>query len=421
MRPALVWLAVSIASMIVLAFVVPLAILVRDLAHDRAIVAVEREAQTLATAIAIFQPETIEEVELIRIQSAALDRVSVVLGDGSVVGPDPRSEVLVTQVRDAAQTRRSPVPGGEAVAIPVIVGEDTYVVTSFASDVELAQNVGLAWAILAGLAIVAISLSALVADRLGKRIVEPVVGLSAAANAISHGQLEVRVTPAGPTEIEETGRVFNTMAERISALIEQERQQVANLSHRLRTPLTSLELNVDQLDDEQTKNRLADDVEELKRTVDAVIRQARRPLREGAGVSTDLAAVARDRVAFWAPLAEEQERPYRVLADSNPVHVLVPETDVEAVVDALLTNVFAHTPEGAAFEVTVKGTGVLIVEDAGAGFPAYMVGRGVSGADSTGLGLDIVRQTAEAKGGAISVGVSPLGGAKVEVSFGPPG
>ncbi len=420
MRSAVVWLAVAVTSMVVMAFILPLALLVQDLAHDRAIVRLEREAQTLATAIAIFQPETVAEVDQIRNQSLGLQPMTVVLPDGGVSGPDPASQRLVLQVRLSAQTERGEIDGGEAVAVPVIVDESAFVVTTFATDAELSENVARAWVVLAGLAVISILLAGLIAARLGNNVVTAVTELSGAARALSRGQLNARVTPAGPREIAETGTAFNLMAERISALIRGEREQVANLSHRLRTPLTSLELNVDQVTDEATRNRLIDDVDEMKRTVDAVIKQARRPIRQGAGVSSNLGQIVKDRVGFWSPLAEEQGRQWKVKVDPNVI-VSVPESDVVAVIDALLTNVFAHTDEGAAFAVRVTEAGTLEVHDAGRGFSAAFVERGVSGGGSTGLGLDIVRQTAEAEGGSLSVGTSPLGGAKLSVVFTPQG
>ncbi len=418
MRSAVVWLAVAVTSMVVMAFILPLALLVQDLAHDRAIVRLEREAQTLATAIAILQPESADEVDQIRNQSLGLQPMTVVLPDGAVSGPDPASQRLVLQVRLSAQTERGEIDGGEAVAVPVIVGESAFVVTTFATDAELSENVARAWVVLAGLAVISILLAGLIAARLGNNVVTAVKELSSAARALSRGQLHARVTPAGPREIAETGTAFNLMAERISGLIRGEREQVANLSHRLRTPLTSLELNVDQVTDEATRNRLIDDLDEMKRTVDAVIKQARRPIRQGAGVSSNLGQIVKDRVGFWSPLAEEQGRQWKVKVDPS-VMVSVPESDVVAVIDALLTNVFAHTDEGTAFAVRVTDKGVLEVHDAGQGFPAAFVERGVSGGGSTGLGLDIVRQTAEAEGGSITVGTSPLGGANISVVFTP--
>jgi signal transduction histidine kinase len=110
-----------------------------------------------------------------------------------------------------------------------------------------------------------------------------------------------------------------------------------------------------------------------------------------------------------------------VVGGDRPVWVPVPRSELILAVDALLGNVFAHTPEGAAFRVTVSPAG-LIVDDAGPGIadPAAAVQRGVSGAGSTGLGLDIVRRVAEAGGGRLAIDRGPLGGARIALLLGVP-
>jgi signal transduction histidine kinase len=107
----------------------------------------------------------------------------------------------------------------------------------------------------------------------------------------------------------------------------------------------------------------------------------------------------------------------------GPAAVRVSAADLGAAVDALLGNVFAHTPEGTPFGVVVRlragGGAEVVVTDRGPGLPDGAVDRGRSGAGSTGLGLDIARRTAEASGGALRMESSPAG-ATVVVELGPP-
>ena len=79
--------------------------------------------------------------------------------------------------------------------------------------------------------------------------------------------------------------------------------------------------------------------------IDAARRRAADP------VGCDAAAVVAERVAFWAVLAEDTDRALRADVASGPLPVAVGRADLEALVDALLGNVFAHTPDGAAFAV----------------------------------------------------------------------
>ncbi|MGY1617661.1 ATP-binding protein [Geodermatophilus sp. SYSU D00691] len=110
---------------------------------------------------------------------------------------------------------------------------------------------------------------------------------------------------------------------------------------------------------------------------------------------------------------------------SSPEAVLpvrVAAADLGAAVDALLGNVFAHTPEGTAFRVAVRpradGGAEVSVAGSGPGVPEASLERGRSGGGSTGLGLDIARRTAESSGGALRV-TSSAAGAVVTLSRAP--
>jgi signal transduction histidine kinase len=245
--------------------------------------------------------------------------------------------------------------------------------------------------------------------------------LADAARDLGHGRLDTRVEPSGPPEVVEVGRALNVLAARIAVLLAEEREGVADLSHRLRTPLAALRLEAEAVEDEQERLQLQAAVDDVTRAVDQLIDEARRPLREGIGSKADVAGIARDRLAFWAPLAEEEGRRFRLEAPDRAVVVAGHPDDIAAAIDALVGNVLAHTPEGTAFSVAVEPSADgarLVVADEGPGIgdPALLE-RGVSGAGSSGLGLDIVRRTAEAGGGSFRVGTADGGGAEVSVDL----
>ena len=112
-----------------------------------------------------------------------------------------------------------------------------------------------------------------------------------------------------------------------------------------------------------------------------------------------------------------------VATPAEPLPVRVPAADLAAAVDALLGNVFAHTPDGTSVDVAVRpragGGAEVVVADTGPGMPATAVERGHSGGGSTGLGLDIARRTAEGSGGGLRMASSPSGTA-VTLELGPP-
>jgi signal transduction histidine kinase len=127
------------------------------------------------------------------------------------------------------------------------------------------------------------------------------------------------------------------------------------------------------------------------------------------------------RVAFWTVLAEDTDREVRRELPAAPLPVALPADDLAAALDALLGNVFAHTPDGTGLAVSLVarpgGGAVLTVTDSGPGFPAEALRRGSSGSGSTGLGLDIARRAAEAGGGTLHVGAARGGGAEVRLEL----
>ena len=105
-------------------------------------------------------------------------------------------------------------------------------------------------------------------------------------------------------------------------------------------------------------------------------------------------------------LAEEEGRQLTVESGAGALSVRLAAADLAAALDALLGNVFAHTPDGTDVAVSVRprrGGGARVVVARRRSWPGARPGLGASAATaahgSTGLGLDIARRTAEASGG----------------------
>lgn len=404
MRRWLALYALSITSVVVVAFLVPLAVLIRDLASDRAMSAAERQAQTIARFAATVEDDSLALAALAPAIST-VGGTSLVLTDGAVVGTELPAGLDLQAARDQGRAYRQPLDDGQAVVVPVLrAAGPSWVVVVAVPVAELRRNVASSWLVLGVLGVMLVALALVVADRMGRAVVKPIGDLVAATHRLGRGDLTVEVEPAGPEELAEVGTAFNSLTGRVRTLMDQERETAADLSHRLRTPLTALKLDVEALAGEADVGKLTRDVDELERVVTHVISEARRPLREGGGVVADLASIVRERSEFWGFLAEDQSRRWTLDIALDRCPVRGSRADFEATLDALLGNVFAHTEPGTPYRVSLQpadgGMVELIVADGGPGIEQpEMLERGASGSGSTGLGIDIVRRSAEAAGG----------------------
>ncbi|WP_133854115.1 sensor histidine kinase [Labedaea rhizosphaerae] len=313
-------------------------------------------------------------------------------------------------------------PGGTAVVRTVPTEGGLVTVEAFLPDGTVWSAVRSDYVLLGLVGVTAVALAALAAAIAVRPTLGKLAALQRAVASLGHGELgdidsAVRIT--GPPELARIGAGLNRVSRRVRDLVTRERAMVADLSHRMRTPLTALRLDADSIG----PGPLADRIREAVATLDAdladVIRSAeKQPDRVSA--ACDAVQVVRTRMRFWTALADHQGRPCRLDCEVAEAHVGVDAADVAAVVDALVTNVFQHTSPTTPLEVTVvkhAGWVNLVVEDGGVGIgdTSTALRRGVSGRGSTGLGLAIARETAASCGGSIRIDRGRLGGARIHL------
>ncbi|MFH8569190.1 sensor histidine kinase [Streptomyces sp. NPDC017993] len=431
MRRRLLLLTGATTALVLAALLVPLTLLTRTHAADRATAEATARAQWVASAVGPVLAggargtAAAEQVkQTVRsVNGPGLPKASLLLADGTVVGTPAQVTDAVRLARTGRAFTYEPPDGGRVVLVPVHgAAEGTAVVHVALSQGQLHEGVVTSWLVLAGIGTGLVLLGLVLADRLGARLVGATRSLARTADRLAAGDLTARAEAVGPPELRLIAGQLNELAARIDELLTAERENAADLAHRLRTPAAVLRLDAETLRDPIEAERIAAGVAALEHGVDEVIRRARHPLRESEPTA-DLPAIARERTAFWLPLAEDQDRAVEVDAPSGPLPVAVPPDELTATLDALIGNVLDHTPQGTDFRVTVRTTGdtaQLLVEDEGPGFPfrddgLHPAARGTSGAGSTGLGLDIARRTAQEAGGQFTTDNSP--GARVTLSF----
>ncbi len=234
----------------------------------------------------------------------------------------------------------------------------------------------------------------------------------------------------GDDEVARLATSFNSMLAALDESLTAQRRLVADASHELRTPITSLRTNIEVLAREGELS--VDDRERLRRDIDGQLME----LSALVGGVIDLARGDEpvehvERVRLDEVVSEAVENAeFHWPAVRFETH-LVPSTvtgvpdRIGLAVTNLLDNAGKWSPEGAIVEVAVAGSEVT-VRDHGPGvdpadaplvFDRFWRAPAARSLPGSGLGLAIVRQVAEAHGGRATVEPAEGGGARFRVTF----
>lgn len=284
-----------------------------------------------------------------------------------------------------------------------------------------------------GLAALAVFVAVAVA--LARWILRPIAELDGTAHRLAEGTLDARVAAdLGPPELRRLARSFNEMADNVSDALDRQRAFVAQASHQLRNPLTSLRIRFDNLADYvepagREEHRLTmEEVDRFATILDSLLALARAERGRHARDEIDAAAVADRRVAAWQPLAEQRGIALRRAGASlAPVRAVV--TAVDQALDALIDNAlkFAGTgaqvtvridvgPDGVELHVIDDGPG-LSDDDRRRATERFWRAPDAQNLDGWGLGLPIAAVLVQASGGTLTLHAADPRGLDARVIF----
>jgi heavy metal sensor kinase len=344
------------------------------------------------------------------------------LATGTMAPPDlgPPAEAL--EPDNGAHT--VPLASGplRVMTAPVRVQGTRYLVRAAVSEVGTRAQARVLRLELAGLSLSVLALGGLGGYVLARRALGPLARMAEEARRITAEQLHERL-PAEPssTELDQLRDAFNDTLARLEHSFEQLRRFSADASHELRTPLTALR-SVGEVglrgartieDYRDVIGSMLEEVDRLTRLADELLTLARWEAGEARLRSepVDLSAVAREVVDHLSVLAEE--RGQRLEADSNgPAPVRGDRLALRQALMNLVDNAVKYSPEGTRVSVetgTAAGHVFVAVKDEGPGIAPehrdrvferfYRVDMSRSRQmGGTGLGLSLVKWTAEAHG-----------------------
>lgn len=265
---------------------------------------------------------------------------------------------------------------------------------------------------------------------MARRTLRAIGKVTRTANEISRGALDRRV-PVGSQgdELDRLAQTFNTMLNRIQALIVGMREMTDNLAHDLRSPLarirTAAEMSLTGRDPKSERRALAVNIiEECDRLLEIInttldIAEAESGAANLKISEIDLADIARDACDLFQTVAEDNQ--VTVIAEL-PKQCQVPgdRQRLQRMVANLLDNALKYTPAGGRVTISLieEGSQVkLSIADTGVGVSADELSRIFErfyrcdrsrGQGGNGLGLSLALAIARAHGGDISV-TSTLG------------
>jgi signal transduction histidine kinase len=451
-RRRLVTTYLALLALVLLALELPLASTVASRGTDEMVLDRLVDANRYASAadLALRTGEVVDLAaqltryhELYGIAAAVVDRDGafvVVAGDREAFDAGP----VRARLSQALAGERS---GGDhvvwpwqhaplALAVPVTrAGEVVGAVVTLSPTDRLRgaelRSMGLAGS--AGLA--ALVLFVAVAVALARWMLRPVAELDDTAQRMAAGALDARV-PAdlGPPEVRRLARSFNEMADNVADALARQRAFVAQASHQLRNPLTSLRIRVDNLAEYvepagRDEHRLTlEETDRLGLILDGLLALARAERGRHRTAVVDAAAICDARVAAWQPLAAQRGI---ALRRTGPRTALVASVDtaVDQAVDALVDNALKFAGCGATVVVEVlagPSTVDIHVIDDGPGLSdehrrrageRFWRAPDTQNVDGAGLGLPIASTLVEASGGRLRLLPAYPHGLDAEVSF----
>ena len=333
--------------------------------------------------------------------------------------------------RTVQETRNSQTLGTQILATAVPVRHGTRVdgavrVTQSVDAVHRAtRRAVVSLTLLGGLVL---ALGVIAGALIARETSRPILRLEDAARRVEEGDLTTTALVEGSSEQRSLARSFNRMTARISRMLRGQQEFVADASHQLRTPLTGIRLQLEELRDglPDGDERAAGidagikEVDRLSEIVDELLILSRAGERESPAEEFDVAGAAERITERWSKTAADAGIRLTLAHEGDAGSCVCARGDFERALDVLIENAIQYSPRGSEVTIAVE-PGQIEVLDRGRGlapgeeqavFERFHRGSAGTGTTGTGLGLSIARELAGEWGGSVRVENREGGGAR---------
>lgn len=395
MRRRIVLSALAVAIVVATAFGLPLVIIgsryLESVAEERVQTEADRVARSVDVRLKTDQPIDADSLSSV---ASGDHYVTVIMADGTQVSAGP----LIS--REQALLAESVRSGGTVVSV-------------YEPHDRLDRDIRRLRLIVLGAGLLAVAIASGFAWVQSKRLSEPLVDLAYTAARLGSGDPTPHVRRYGVAELDRVAETLDASAERVAAMLAAERQFATNASHQLRTPLTALTMRLEEIlstDDPQAVREEASvalaQIERLTDVIDHLLAFARRS-RAASAIEVSVDSVVGQQAEEWRKAYAKSGRRI-VVEGARGLRARTTPGGLALVLATLLENALVHGEGSVTLRVRGTATSVVVeVTDEGPGVPAALgqrvFKRSVSGQHSTGLGLAVARDLAEADGGRLEL------------------
>ena len=272
------------------------------------------------------------------------------------------------------------------------------------------------------LGLMALALSAVVIIMI-RRITKPMAALANAAERAGRGEAVQPLPEVGPIDVRQTTAAFNDMHERLRRFVDDRTRMLAAMSHDLRTPITTLRLRAEFIEDEEIKGKILETLEDMQRMTEATLAFVREEASVEPTRLVDLTALIESISADLVDLGHD----VAFMSTERVIYACRPSS-IKRALGNLIENAIRYGSKASVELVESDDMTIITIDDEGPGIPEEKVERMFepfvrlddSRNEETGgigLGLAIARSIVRSHGGEIELANRQSGGLRATVSL----